>query len=204
MNAPSSTSVPSYEPISSLISRLDRALPDGEDVSVGQFLPLLGVHGFIFIILVLALLNIAIFMLPGLSILFGLPMIIMAVQLLIGLRTPVFPVLVRRQKVRLPVLHRGLNWAAEKMKVIERAVRPRWLPLTHPVLFKAHCVVLLILALMVAIPVPFVNIPPTIGVILLSIGLMQRDGLFILSSYMFCLWSLWLYESLGRAAQWLV
>jgi len=38
----------------------------------------------------------------------------------------------------------------------------------------------------------------------LMIGLMQRDGIFIGSAYLFGGWSFWLYESLGRAAQHLV
>jgi len=193
-----------HETVSELVRKLERHLPDGEDIAVGQFLPLLGVHGFIFLILVLALLNIAIFMLPGLSVLFGIPMMIMAVQLLIGLKGPVFPSFIRRRRLSLPALHKGLRLAAQGLEKIEKAVRPRGLFLTHPLLFKIHTIVILLLSLMVALPVPFVNIPPTLGVILLSIGLMQRDALFILSSYVFCLWSLWLYESLGRAAQWLV
>ena len=189
---------------SSLVRHLEKTLPDGEDLTVGQFLPLLGVHGFVFFILVLALLNIAIFMLPGLSIVFGIPMVIMAVQMLLGLRAPIFPAYISAHPIKGSVLRKGLEVAAYALEKIEPAIKPRFCFLTHPGVMRIHALAALILAFMVAIPIPFINIPPTIGIILLSIGLIQRDGLFIVSAYAFGFWSIWLYESLGRVAQGLV
>ncbi|MDD3181734.1 MAG: exopolysaccharide biosynthesis protein [Alphaproteobacteria bacterium] len=199
-----------YDPVlkpdtaSSLVRHLESTLPEGEDLTVGQFLPLLGVHGFVFFILVLGLLNIAIFMLPGLSIVFGIPMVILAVQMLLGLQAPIFPAYVRRHPIQGSVLRKGLQMAAFALEKIEPAIKPRLCYLTHPRIIRFHSVVALLLAFMVAIPIPFINIPPTIGIILLSIGLMQRDGVFIIGAYVFGGWSFWLYESLGRAAQNLV
>lgn len=189
---------------SSLVRHLETILPEGEDLTVGQFLPLLGVHGFVFFILVLGLLNIAIFMLPGLSIVFGIPMVIMAVQMLLGLQAPVFPAYVHNHPIKGSLLRKGLSIAAAALERIEPAIKPRLCFLTHRSIIRLHSVAALLLAFMVAIPIPFINIPPTIGIILLSIGLMQRDGLFIVSAYVFGAWSFWLYESLGRAAQGIV
>ncbi|MGE4352241.1 MAG: exopolysaccharide biosynthesis protein [Bdellovibrionales bacterium] len=189
---------------SALVRHLEANLPEEEDMTVGQFLPLLGVHGFVFFILVLGLLNIAIFMLPGLSIVFGIPMVIMAVQMLLGLQAPVFPAYVCQHPLKGSVLRKGLHIAASALEKIEPAIKPRLLYLTYPSIIRFHSVAALVLAFMVAIPIPFINIPPTIGIILLSIGLMQRDGVFICGAYLFGIWSLGLYESLGRAAQGLV
>jgi len=191
---------PHYDTVSSLVRHLERTLPPEGDVSIGQLLAALGMYGFVFFLLILALLNVAIFMLPGLSILFGVPMVILAVQVLLGIRSPIFPAFVRDRAIRAQTLQRGLDWAIIALERIEPAVRPRLLFLTHPTIVRAHFLAALLLAFMVAIPLPFVNLPPTFGVILLAVGLMQRDGLFILAAYAFAGWSLWLYESLGRAA----
>lgn len=190
--------------LSALVRHLERTLPEGDSVSFGQLLHHLGIHGFVFFLLLLALFNIVIFMLPGLSILFGVPMLILAAQMVLGIRTPIFPDVIRRRTIRGATLHKGLDLAVAALEKIENTIRPRFLFLTHPAVLRVHALAALVLALMVAVPVPFLNLPPTVGVVLLSIGLLQRDGLFILGAYAFGLWSLWLYESLGRAAQSLV
>lgn len=189
-----------HEPLSALVRRMEKTLPADESMTVGQFLCFLGVHGFVFFILVLALLNIFIFMLPGLSILFGVPMVILAVQMVLGLRAPIFPSFIQRQRLKGTYLHRGLDLAAQALEKIEPFVKPRLSIMTSPAIIRIHSLVALFLALMVAIPVPLLNLPPSFGAILLAIGLMQRDGAFILGAYGFGLWSFWLYESLGRAA----
>ncbi len=189
-----------HEPLSSLVRRMERSLPADESITVGQFLCFLGVHGFVFFILVLALLNIFIFMLPGFSIFFGVPMVILAVQMVLGLRAPIFPSFVQKQRLKGAYLHRGLDLAAQALEKIEPFIKPRLLVMTSPAIIRIHSLVALVLAFMVAIPVPLLNLPPSFGAILLAVGLMQRDGLFICGAYLFAGWSFWLYESLGRAA----
>lgn len=189
-----------HEPLSALVRRMEKTLPEGESITIGQFLCFLGVHGFVFFILVLALLNVFIFMLPGLSILFGVPMVILAVQMVLGLPAPIFPNFVQKQKLKGAYLHKGLDLAAQALEKIEPFIKPRILVLTSQGAARVHSVVALLLALMVAIPMPLLNLPPSFGAILLAIGLMQRDGVFVLCAYFFAGWSFWLYESLGRAA----
>lgn len=176
-------------------------MPRDEDLGVAQVFRLLGVHSFVFFLLVLALLNIAIFMVPGLSIVFGVPMVILAVQMLLGLAAPIFPNFIYGKRIKASLFHRGLDLAVLALEKIEPAIRPRLLFLTSSWTKKLHSLAALVLAFLVAIPVPLLNLPPSVGLILLCIGLMQRDGLFILGAYMFAGWSLWLYESLGQAAQ---
>lgn len=200
---------PDFDPLksgtlSALVRHLEDSIPQDEELSFAQFLQLLGVHGFIFLVLLLALLNLVIFMLPGLSILFGIPMVILAVQMLQGLPAPIFPEYVLNWKIRRDAVQKGIVLAAQALDRIERWVKPRFLVLTSPILRKLHYLLALVLALMVSIPVPFINLPPTFGIVLLAIGLMQRDGVFIVGAYLFGIWSFRLYESLGVAAQALV
>lgn len=196
------SSAPHQNPdtLAALVRHLEQTLPRDEDLSVSALFRLLGVHSFVFFLLVLALLNVVIFMVPGLSIFFGVPMVILAVQMLLGLPAPIFPAFICAKKIKASYLHRGLDLAVLALEKIEPAVKPRLLILTEDLALRIHSLAALVLAFLVAIPVPLLNLPPTVGIILLAIGLMQRDGLFILGAYLFGGWSLWLYESLGRAA----
>ncbi len=189
------------ETISELLKQLQAALHGGGALTVGAMLHLFGVRGFAFFLFVLALMNMVIFMLPGLSILFGLPMVILAVQMVLGLRAPIFPRFIRHRTVRRDVLSRGLALGIRGMQKTEYLLRPRFLILSGPHLDRLHSMLALVLSMMVALPIPFLNLPPSLGVVVLALGLMQRDGAFIAASYVIAGWSLWLFGSLSHVAQ---
>ncbi len=190
--------------VSSLVRHLEQTLPEGEDMTVESLLSFLGVHGFVFLLLTLAFLNIVIFMLPGLSIVFGLPMVILSVQMLLGQQAPLIPAFVRRRRIRSTFLRRGLHLAVAGLERIEPRIKPRLRFLTSSLMIRFHSLIALCLAFMVAIPVPFMNLPPSFGLVFLTIGLLQRDGAFIVIAYAATLWSFHLYESLGQMAGQLV
>ncbi len=189
------------ETISELLKQLQAALHGGGALTVGAMLHLFGVRGFAFFLFVLALMNMVIFMLPGLSILFGLPMVILAVQMVLGLRAPIFPRFIRHRTVRRDVLSRGLALGIRGMQKTEYLLRPRFLILSGPHLDRLHSMLALVLSMMVVLPIPFLNLPPSLGVVVLALGLMQRDGAFIAASYVIAGWSLWLFGSLSHVAQ---
>jgi hypothetical protein len=188
------------ERISDIMRRLMDKAAHEETVSVGHILDTFEVRGFAFIILMLALLNIVIFMVPFISFFFGLPMVILAVQMVLGLHTPIFPEFVRRQTIRREPLLRGLEKSVLWMSKVEHYIRPRFAFLSDPRLNRLHGMLALVLAIMVTLPIPLFNIPPSIGLALLAIGMLQRDGIFIVTSYAVGGWSFMLFRSIGHFA----
>jgi len=178
---------------------MDTAATEGT-VTVGYLLHMFGVRGFAFLLLMLSLLNIVIFMVPFISILFGLPMVILAVQMVLGLHAPIFPQVTRRQTIQRVALTQGLQRALYGVEKIENYIKPRLMFLTHPFFNRVHGMLALILAVMVTLPIPLFNVPPSIGLALLAIGMLQRDGIFILLAYTVGFWCLILFKSLGHIA----
>ena len=195
---------PRTESVSYILKQLRASIGEGASVTVGGMLKLFGVRGFAVLLMVLALFNVVIFMIPGISFLFGLPMVILAMQMVFGVPTPIFPAFVRERVIQRSVLHKGLTFGIHYAEKIEPYIKPRFLALTGPVALRLHSVLALALSVMVAVPVPFLNIPPSLGIIALSIGVMQRDGMFIATAYAIAAWSFWLYRSIGHVAQSLV
>ena len=139
-------------------------------------------------------------MVPFLSLLFGIPMIILSAQMVVGLHTPIFPRLIRARTIPRPILVKGLDQTIQGIEKIERYIKPRLGFLSLPRLDRVHGMTALILSIMVSIPIPFFNIPPSLALALLAIGILQRDGFFIILAYSLGFWCLILFKSLGHMA----
>lgn len=174
---------------------MDKATHE-ESVSVGSILHLFGVRGFAFLLLMLALLNIVIFIVPFISVLFGLPMVILSVQMVLGFHAPIFPAFIRRQMIQREALVQGVGRAVYGVEKIEHYIKPRGLFLTHPKLTRLHGLVALAMSVMVILPIPLFNVPPSVGLVFLAIGMLERDGFFILLAYIIGGVCLCLFKSL--------
>lgn len=191
---------PEPKRISDIIRILKDKASHEQTVSVGAILNLFGVRGFAFLLLMLGLLNIVIFMVPFISILFGLPMVILSAQMVLGLHAPIFPAFIRRRIFHREALLQGLDRALYGIETIEHYIKPRFLFLTHPNLVRVHGLLALMLAVMVTLPIPLFNVPPSVGLVFLAIGMLQRDGIFIMLAYAVGSICLLMFKSLGHFA----
>jgi hypothetical protein len=158
-----------------------RRLVDGFDeptVSVGAIADRLGSRAFGFIIL-LAALPMIVPNVPGVSTVFGLLIIFPALQIAIG-----------RRRVRLPRRVRRYAFSSAKIKAIviralptiqkmERILRMRWRPLTRGAPLNAVGALTLLLAVLMALPIPGANAPPAVACALMAIGIIERDGVVV-------------------------
>lgn len=192
------------ESVSQLLRQMQDRLAHDETITVAEMLRLFGVRGFAFLLFILSLLNIVIFMVPGISLLFGVPMVILAVQMLLGNTTPISPRFVRHRTIKRSVLAHGLGLGIRAMEQVEHLIRPRFTALFGPYLDRIHSLLALVLAILVALPVPVLNVPPSVGMMALALGVMQRDGLFVVAAYAIAGWSLFLFKSVGLVAHNLV
>lgn len=186
------------ERITTLMRQLIDKTADSQTVTVGRILQAFGLRSFALLILVLSLLNVVIFMVPLISVLFGLPMVVLAVQMVLGFRTPFLPPVIRHRAIPAEPLHKGLEKGIYWVEKINRVIKPRLTFLSEPALVRIHAFLALMLAVMVALPIPVVNVPPALGLIALSLGILERDGYFIILAYVIGIWCLWLFLLLGH------
>jgi hypothetical protein len=191
---------PSADRISDLMRKLVDTAAQSESVAIGRILHICGMRGFAFLLLILSFLNIVIFMVPFLSFFLGLPMIILSAQMVMGLSAPIFPGVIRRRYIQRGPLIEGVTRAARWLDKIERYIKPRILVLSSPQLMRVHAFFALFMAVMVTLPIPVINVPPSIALAFLSLGILERDGIFILVGYTIGVWCLWLFASLGHLA----
>lgn len=120
---------------------------------------------------------------PGGTTIFGLPLVLLAPQLVIGASAPWLPAGVRRRTMSTADLKAGLPRVLPWMQRIEAVSRPRLVFLFGSVGQRLIGVVCTILAVVLILPIPLGNILPATAVTVLSFSLIQRDGILALLGY---------------------
>lgn len=117
---------------------------------------------------------------PGTSALLGTPLVILAAQLMIG-RGPWLPRVLSARSMShadfAALVRRITPWLQRG----ERLLRPRLCWLALPPLEFVIGAVCLLLAIVVLLPIPLGNILPALAISLLALGVVERDGLWVLA-----------------------
>jgi hypothetical protein len=138
------------------------------------------------LLLILLALPFCFIAIPGLSTPFGIAICLIGACLVMG-REPWLPRFIMSRRLsttRLDQLLTGANKAARKL---EKFVRPRFAFLHGgPGMVRLIGVAIVIagLGLMLPLPIPFSNSIPAWSVVLLAIGMMEKDGLCVLLGHL--------------------
>jgi len=153
----------------------------GPRISLGEMTEALGDRGFGLLMLVFALpMATPMSAIPGISTVFGLPLIVLTVQLAIGLHRPRFPDFLLNRSIA------AADFAAVSKKIIpwieraERVTRPRMAVLTGYLSERLIGLVGIVLTIIMSLPIVLGNQPPAAALSLFAIGMLERDGLFVI------------------------
>lgn len=156
-----------------------------ETVTLREVIGLLHGRGFVLLLMLLALPFTTPVPLPGLSTPFGLIIAVIGTRLVFG-EKPWLPA--RLLDTRLPpkVFTKVFELTRRIVVAFERLLRPRLLWVTGtPRRDQLHAVPIVVCALMLLLPlpIPFSNTIPAWAILFTAAGLLERDGVFILTGY---------------------
>ena len=136
---------------------------------------------------------------PGVSTVFGAAIVLLASALFLN-RLPWLPQRILNKPLDahklVPVLRKGAGLVSK----IDRWVKERWLHLTSAAMLRLNSAAVVFggLLLMAPLgPIPLSNTAPAVGILLLTIGLLQRDGLFVLLGYLGLVLSVLYFSVIG-------
>lgn len=164
-----------HSPLSELLSQIAED-SSRERVSIGDLLTLAGDRAFGALIFVFALPNLVPTP-PGTSAILGLPLIILSFQLLCGRRTPWLPKAIAVRSIARADLAAVVHRAAPVLKRFERVLKPRLSLLVSAVAERLLALLLLVLAVILFLPIPLGNILPAAAMCVVSLALIEHDGL---------------------------
>ncbi len=107
----------------------------------------------------------------------GIPILLLAGQMLFGREEPWLPEPVLKRTVSKAMLDRMADFAVKRMGWFERLSRPRLGLCTRGLAEQAAAAFMILATLTIVLPMT--NTVPSVALALLSVGLIQRDGLFV-------------------------
>lgn len=165
-------------PLSDVLRQL-AADPGRERVSVRDLFTALGDRALAALLFVFAVPNV-IPGPPGLSTVLGVPLLFLSAQLLLGRKAWLPEFIARRSMARADfeaLMTRVLPW----LQRAERLLRPRLSGLALPPMEYLLGFICLALALVLVLPIPLGNNPPALAIGLIALGILERDGLWVLA-----------------------
>ena len=163
------------------LARLIAATVAADRLTVGAMVDSLGRSGHGLILLMLALPSFI--PIPGLptGLVFGVALMLVAVQMIRGQQTVALPGWIRRQTLprsaMLTIVKKLDTW----MQSLERLLRPRLHALTEGAAIASVGLLVLVMGATLLLPVPFGNQGPAFAVVVFAFGIMEKDGLAIIA-----------------------
>jgi len=156
--------------------------PAEGSVTLAEVLTAAGERSFGALLVVLAIPNMVAGLIPGLSIVLGLPLLLVSLQLVVGAERPWLPRRLARLEIKRSDLRRMVERTRPTLRRLERALQPRLEFMTAPWAERLIGLGCLALSVLVFLPVPFANLVPATGIMLFGFSMLERDGLMALAA----------------------
>ncbi|MGK6313521.1 exopolysaccharide biosynthesis protein [Neorhizobium sp. DT-125] len=195
-----------FQDTSTSLSETLRKLIDGikgQSVTLRELMDAVGEQGLLLICAVASLPFLIPVSIPGVSTVFGAAIILISLAIMAN-RLPWLPKkILDRQldtKKLVPALEKGVNIVSR----LDRFLKPRLSALTTGKLVnRVNGLAITVAGVLLMFPlglVPFSNTLPGIAILLLSTGMIQRDGLIVLGGYVFNVITVIYFGALAYAA----
>ncbi|MCL6651278.1 hypothetical protein A6R70_03130 [Agrobacterium rubi] len=167
-----------HQTMAALLKGLPDELP--ENVTLAGLLDKLGDKAIAFVLLVFAIP--AIIPTPGIpaGMIFGTALAILSLQIIFGSRRLVLPGFLGRLSVSRSLIQMTADRAAPRLAKLEALLRPRGHVLSKYLGHVAIGLVIFLMAVLIALPIPFGNMLPGLAVLAIALGLAQRDDVAVL------------------------
>jgi len=160
-----------------------KTVGEGDRISLTQLTETLGDRAFGLLVLIFALPNI-IPMIPGVSTVSGVVIGLVGLQMMVGRHAPWLPSAIGDRSLPraqlAAMVDRTIGWVAK----LERVARPRWTFLTRGLGHVALGAMFVLLGGILALPLSWIgNFPPGVALVVLSIGLLEEDGMLVAAGH---------------------
>lgn len=161
---------------------------DGRSLTLGELEKILKGRGFALFLLLLSLPFIFPIPIPGLSIPFGIVIMLLGLRITLGMK-PSLPGFILRREVKYSLLEKVVHYGLKLCTRMEKLVKPRMHFLQRwPGMINLIGLAIASGGFLLCLPIPPIiplsNMIPAVSIMLLTAGLMERDGLLVLGGHL--------------------
>ena len=164
-----------------------------QSLKISELFNHLGSKGFGIILVFLSLPSALPVPAPGYSTPFGIAIILIAFQILIGKDALKTPKSIQNIEFQPKLVQKILVFAIACLKKIEPFIKPRLLKFQSKQMRPLIAINLILLAILMILPIPLTNTLPAMVICLLGISICESDGLLTLISIILSLFALAIY-----------
>lgn len=184
----------------------------GRALTLGELEQILQGRGFALFILLVSIPFLFPVSVPGLSIPFGVVVMLLGLRIATG-QKPQLPGMILRREVKYATLEKMVAFALKLTARMEKIVKPRMHFMQKwPGMMNLIGIGIASGGLQLCLPlpplIPFSNFIPALSIVLLTAGLMERDGLVVLIGYVVNI-AAWIYfvvmfAAAGKSVEWII
>ena len=123
-------------------------------------------------LIILAAFNI----IPFVSTFSGLLVASIGIQLLLGFSRLYLPDRMLDHPLPAERVRSSLTVFSQKVMTLEKFIQPRWHFTEAPIVDRFNGMVIMLLGIVIALPIPFANFGPAFVLVIMALGLLERDG----------------------------
>ncbi|MGL5905808.1 MAG: exopolysaccharide biosynthesis protein [Shewanella sp.] len=170
-----------------------------ETISLRDLLALVGEQGMLLFCILLTVPFLLPVSIPGISTPFGLLIVFIGVGVLLN-KGPILPARLMERRFAAEQIKIILRKGASLLTRVDHVIQPRLLLLSTPRVHRCNGVLLILVAVLLMLPfgaIPFTNTLPAWVILLICIGMLQRDGVFVALGYLLAIVTLAWFSFLG-------
>lgn len=117
---------------------------------------------------------------PGYTTFFSIPLFIFSIQMMWGMQAPWIPKWLADKEIKKDNLEKLVSKAMPWLRKIESYLHPRLTYISVHAWERIIGIFAFIFSISIALPIPLTNFPPGWGILIMSLGLLSKDGLTII------------------------
>lgn len=118
---------------------------------------------------------------PGVGLVFGFPMLLVAGQMILAYQRPWLPRKLLNRSIKTDAYAKMIDLAEPRLQRIEGFLKPRYTFLFSIAAERLVGVFFALCAISVILPLPGSNFPPAIASVLVSLAMLEEDGVVLLA-----------------------